>query len=117
MDVDVPSTEPAAATSPSTTPAAPGTAPTAAPPAPVVSDEPEVAAFLGLLVLITLVDARKLSAAQNLSATLIDSLAQWNRRTLDPLSGRLFFFFARAHELDKKSGDIRVRLLQLLRTA
>jgi len=44
-------------------------------------------------------------------------MESWNRRTMDVLSAKVFFYFARSYDLQGLSADIRMKLLQLQRTA
>lgn len=78
---------------------------------------PEVEVFIGLLLLVHLVDSKRTSDAASWSDTLLARLETFNRRTLDPLSSRVFFYYSRAHELCGKLAEIRPKLLALQRTA
>lgn len=110
MDVDETSQPSAPAASASTTTVA-------TPAAPQRGLTPEIEVFLGLLVLVHLVDNKKVGDAVNWSGLLLTRLETFNRRTLDPLSSRVFFYYSRAHELSGKYAEIRPKLLALLRTA
>jgi len=44
-------------------------------------------------------------------------LGESNRRTMDPLSAKVYFYYSRAYELSGRSADVRVNLLKLQRTA
>lgn len=44
-------------------------------------------------------------------------MGAWNRRTLDSLSAKVFFYFGRAYEEQGQFAEIRMDLLQLQRTA
>jgi 26S proteasome regulatory subunit N3 len=78
---------------------------------------PEVEIFIGLLVLVHLVDNKKVADAVNWANTLLGRLESFNRRTLDPLSSRVFFYYSRAHEINGHFAEIRPKLLALQRTA
>jgi 26S proteasome regulatory subunit N3 len=83
----------------------------------VTQTEPEVEVYISLLVVVFLIDNKKFDIAVDAINHLIQRMDQWNRRTLDPLSAKVYFYFSRAHELSGKLADIRLKLLQLLKTA
>jgi len=79
---------------------------------------PEVEVYLQLLVLVYLIDSKKYSDAVKHGEWLLENLmSNWNRRTLDPLSAKVYFYYSRAHELNGDFADIRPKLLQYQRTA
>eukprot|EP01127_Copromyxa_protea_P001460 TRINITY_DN11444_c0_g1_i1.p1 TRINITY_DN11444_c0_g1~~TRINITY_DN11444_c0_g1_i1.p1 ORF type:complete len:480 (-),score=123.03 TRINITY_DN11444_c0_g1_i1:66-1505(-) len=79
---------------------------------------PEVEVFLHLLVLVHLLDSKKnAEAVQHAEWILEHLMSAWNRRTLDPLSAKVYFYFSRAHELNGDFSEIRPKLLQYQRTA
>lgn len=64
---------------------------------------PEADAYLSLLVLLTLLDkspAVDYPAAQQYAAQEIEYFAQMNRRTMDQLASKFYFYWVRAHELN-----------------
>ena len=69
--------------------------------------EPEVDVYLHLLVGVFLLDQKKTKQSADLFSNLVSRMASWNRRTLDVLSGKVYFYFARAHELQGLSAEIR----------
>jgi 26S proteasome regulatory subunit N3 len=78
---------------------------------------PEVEVFLYLLVVIWLVDDKS-PTAEYAANDLINSIQTHNRRTLNVLASKAYFYYARAHELSGQvSASIRGTLLTLLRTA
>jgi len=79
--------------------------------------EPEVDVYIHLLVAVFLLDQKQHKASGDLLRTLVTRMAAWNRRTMDFLSSKVFFYFSRAHELQGLSAEIRPDLLQLQRTA
>ncbi|RKP36938.1 proteasome regulatory subunit C-terminal-domain-containing protein, partial [Dimargaris cristalligena] len=81
------------------------------------SDGPEVGVFLSLLVLVHLLDAKKFDAGLALATTLATQVMDLNRRTLDPLAAKLFFYLARFYELAGRLAELRPTLLSNLRTA
>jgi len=89
---------------------------------------PEIDIYARLLVVIFLIDNNKHEEALEAANTLLEkfnekqtggprSLDQFNLRTLNPLSVKVFFYFYRAHELLHKEEEIRAKLLALHRTA
>lgn len=78
---------------------------------------PEVSAYLHLLVVLKLLDCKSLPEAVSASKALVDSLAEFNRRTMDEINSRSFFYFARAVELSGRISSIRSMLLASYRTA
>lgn len=82
---------------------------------------PESGAYLLLLAVMLTVDHRKNAGGSALAVRVADALvahlSQLNRRTLDALSARAFFFYARAHELAGSHAAIRPQLLVAYRSA
>lgn len=78
---------------------------------------PEVETFLSLLVLVWLLDSKNFDAAKNLANFILERLDAWNRRTLDPLSSKVYFYYARCYELTGSYAEIRPKLFSLHRTA
>lgn len=85
--------------------------------AEVASRLPEVAAYLHLLGVLVLLDVKSADAALGQASALVDYLATENRRTLDEISARAFFYYSRAVEISGKLSSIRARLLSSYRTA
>jgi len=79
----------------------------------------EVHVFVQLLVAIFLVDNQRIEEALGLTTELIDSLdgSSASARSLDPLTARAYFYWARCHELLGSYSGIRKRLLVAHRTA
>lgn len=78
---------------------------------------PETEVFLHLLLLLHLLDTPGRQAeAVRCSQLLWQRAGQFNRRTLDMLSARAYFYYARAHELSGQLSAVRPQLLQRLRT-
>ncbi|ESN92467.1 hypothetical protein HELRODRAFT_186129 [Helobdella robusta] len=70
----------------------------------------EIDIYLHLLVLIYLLDQNKLNHALQCADQLMDKIALQNRRTLDMLAARCYFYFARAYELTNQFDRIRSTL-------
>jgi len=78
---------------------------------------PELEVYVRLLVVVFLIDNKHLYEAAKEVNLLIDKLGNWNRRTMDPLSAKVYFYYSRVYELSDNLASIRVKLLQLQRTA
>lgn len=77
---------------------------------------PEVEVFLHLLLLIYLIDKNKYDEAVKCSKVLMDQVCSHNRRSLDMLAARCYFYHARAHELTNTLQDLRPFFHARLRT-
>ncbi|GFR92199.1 26S proteasome non-ATPase regulatory subunit 3-like [Elysia marginata] len=78
---------------------------------------PEIEIYIHLLVLIYLIDNKQYERAVECSELLMKKLVVQNRRTMDMLSAKCYFYYARAYELTNKLEAIRVFLHARLRTA
>jgi 26S proteasome regulatory subunit N3 len=86
-------------------------------PKPAPHPSPETTTFLHLLVLLHLIDKGLYTDASNCATALIKRIQPLNRRTLNPLVSKAYFYYARAFELGKHGSDIRPILLAAYRTA
>ncbi|XP_067936638.1 26S proteasome non-ATPase regulatory subunit 3-like [Watersipora subatra] len=77
---------------------------------------PEVSTYICLLLLIHLIDSKMYDKAVMWSKQVVEKLSTWNRRTLDGLQAKCFFYYARAHELVGQLETIRSFLHSRLRT-
>lgn len=68
---------------------------------------PEIEVYLHLLVLIHLIDLKKLEKAVVCSDKLMQKLVHQNRRTLDILAARCYFYHSRAYELTNQLEKLR----------
>lgn len=84
---------------------------------PSPSALPEVSAYLHLLAVLVLLDAKCNEAALKVSEALVDYNAGQNLRTLDDISARAFFYYARSVEINGSLSSIRSRLLSAYRTS
>lgn len=84
---------------------------------PTVSNMLELSVYLHLLSVIVLLDAKAVDDALNISRQLVLLLSDYNRRTLDELSARAYFYYARSVELTGNLAGIRHELLAWYRTA
>ena len=92
----------------------------------VVKDPlPEISIFMVLLTQILLFDTKKYEAGAHLSETLVKYLQILNRRTMDPLSSRVYFYYSLFYEhlgphapaQASPFTAVRPKLLAALRTA
>lgn len=84
---------------------------------PAPTAVPEVSGYLHLLSVLMLLDAKKNADALVVSTSLVDYIATLNRRTVDEISARAFFYYSRSVELAGALSSIRARLLSAYRTA
>eukprot|EP01129_Flabellula_baltica_P002640 TRINITY_DN12458_c0_g1_i1.p1 TRINITY_DN12458_c0_g1~~TRINITY_DN12458_c0_g1_i1.p1 ORF type:complete len:484 (+),score=118.57 TRINITY_DN12458_c0_g1_i1:33-1454(+) len=78
---------------------------------------PEIEVFVQLMIAVLLIDNQFYDSAIELTTKLVEDINKLNRRTLDPLSAKVFFYFSLAYESIGKLGDIRPNLLAFQRTA
>lgn len=78
---------------------------------------PELDVYFHLLLLLYLIDLNKYEAAVKCSDLLMQKILSQNRRTLDLLASKCYFYHARSYELVGKLDQIKGFLHQKLRTA
>jgi 26S proteasome regulatory subunit N3 len=76
----------------------------------------EVEIYLHLLFVIYLLDQQKNKSAQECANLLMDKITSLNRRTLDMLAAKCYFYYARTYELTNQLDQIRHVLHARLRT-
>lgn len=81
------------------------------------SPVPEVDAYINLLILVRLIDTNKLEEATKFSQALMNKVTSQNRRTLDLIAARCYFYHSRVAELTEKLDSIRGFLHARLRTS
>lgn len=81
-----------------------------------VSHPPEVDVYLHLLVLLYLLDQSKLKEAVSCASKLMSKIGSLNRRTLDMLAAKCYYYYARSYEVTKQLDAIRPVLHERLRT-
>ena len=84
---------------------------------PAPTSTPEVSTYLHLLVVLMLLDNKLIQQATVASRALVDHLTDFNRRTMDEIKSRAFFYYARSVELWGEIASIRAFLLASYRTA
>ncbi|KAG0345859.1 26S proteasome non-ATPase regulatory subunit [Podila humilis] len=80
-------------------------------------DTVEVDIYLHLLVMIFLLDQNQLERGVELSNATVKHVQELNRRSLDQLSAKVYFYYARFYELSGRLSEIRPTLLNAQRTA
>ncbi|KAE9448615.1 hypothetical protein C3L33_19486, partial [Rhododendron williamsianum] len=85
--------------------------------ASVKHSSPELEIYGYLLVLIYLIDQKRYNEAKACSSASITRLKNLNRRTIDVLAARLYFYYSLSYELTGDLSDIRGNLLSLHRIA
>ncbi|XP_047322410.1 probable 26S proteasome non-ATPase regulatory subunit 3 [Impatiens glandulifera] len=90
---------------------------TSVPQPPAKNFLPEIEAYCALIVLIFLIDQKKYNEAKACSSYSIARLKNLNRRTVDVLASRLFFYYSLSYELTGDLAEIRGNLLSLHRIA
>ncbi|KAM7479463.1 hypothetical protein LguiA_027676 [Lonicera macranthoides] len=85
--------------------------------APVKHSLPELEIYCYLLVLIFLIDQKKYPEAKACSSSSIARLKNLNKRTVDVLASRLYFYYSLSYELTGDLAEIRGNLLALHRIA
>lgn len=83
----------------------------------VKSPVPEVDVYIHLLVVVRLLDSNKLEEASNCSHQLMTKIVSQNRRSLDLIAAKCYFYHSRCAELTGKLDTIRGFLHARLRTA
>ncbi|GAB0097266.1 Probable 26S proteasome non-ATPase regulatory subunit 3 [Sergentomyia squamirostris] len=78
---------------------------------------PEVDAYFHLLMLVRLLDSKNLEKAYACSEALMTKIVTQNRRTLDLVAAKAYFYHSRVAELTNKLDSIRGFLHARLRTA
>lgn len=78
---------------------------------------PEVEVYMHLLVLLRLLDNNKLEEAAVCSQHLVNKVTSQNRRTLDLIAAKCYFYHSRVFELNNKLDLIRGLLHARLRTS
>ncbi|OZJ06983.1 hypothetical protein BZG36_00260 [Bifiguratus adelaidae] len=78
---------------------------------------PEADVYLHMLVMVLLLDKKDYRKGIKSAEETVELVRSLNRRTLDQLTARVYFYYARFYELTDRLGEIRPLLLQLHRTA
>lgn len=81
------------------------------------SSLPEAEAYATLIVTQYLVDNKLCSEAKEVTTAAVQRLSEFNRRTLDTLAARIYFYYSWSYECCNSLSEIRSRLLALHRTS
>lgn len=84
---------------------------------PTAEPLPEIEMYTYLLCILLLVDAKQWPDARTLSTAAIDRATTFNRRTLDTITARIYFYFSWSAENMNALADVRSTLHALYRTA
>jgi 26S proteasome regulatory subunit N3 len=75
---------------------------------PVTSvPNPEVETYIRLLYTLFLIDSKNIDEAIELSLKTAERIHDLNRRTLDPIAAKVYFYLSRVHEIAGKLANIR----------
>ncbi|XP_076165723.1 putative 26S proteasome non-ATPase regulatory subunit 3 [Ptiloglossa arizonensis] len=85
--------------------------------ASTISPLPEIDAYIHLLVLVHLIDIGAYEATIQCSEALLGKIIAQNRRTIDLIAAKCYFYYSRAYELVDRLDEIRGLLHLRLRTA
>lgn len=83
----------------------------------VSSDSVEVELYLQLLLIILLIDTKRISDALTCVNDLFKRMVGQEKRSLDDLAAKVFYYYARVNELNGTLSDIRADLLAAYRTS
>jgi len=78
---------------------------------------PEVEVFLHLLAVVHLIDLKQLDKAEASGGVLLKRVQTLNRRMLDPLAAKAWFFYCRPFELSQRFIEVRGAMIAAHRTA
>eukprot|EP00243_Klebsormidium_subtile_P001516 TRINITY_DN12692_c0_g1_i1.p1 TRINITY_DN12692_c0_g1~~TRINITY_DN12692_c0_g1_i1.p1 ORF type:complete len:493 (+),score=146.53 TRINITY_DN12692_c0_g1_i1:202-1680(+) len=78
---------------------------------------PEVEIYGYLVGLVYFIDQKKIDVAKTVANLAIKRIQTYNRRTLDSIAARVYFYFSLAYERSNELNVIRATLLGLHRTA
>ncbi|VDO24049.1 unnamed protein product [Brugia timori] len=84
---------------------------------PCIAPPPEVELYIHLLVLLHLVDQKKLEEAEKCVETLIERIDFHEKRSLDSIAAKAFFYLCLIYETKNKLDQLRAYLNGRLRTA
>lgn len=78
---------------------------------------PEIKAFVHLLVTLYIVDSKQHEAAVTSVDALVEFITSFNRRSMDVLSGKVFFYYALCHEKNGQLSSFSNKLFTFHRKA
>uniref|UniRef100_A0A7S0R0Q0 PCI domain-containing protein n=1 Tax=Pyramimonas obovata TaxID=1411642 RepID=A0A7S0R0Q0_9CHLO len=77
----------------------------------------ETEIYCVLVTVLFLIDQKQYETAKAITTAAVKRLDAFNRRSLDILAARIYYYFSWSHECTNSLEDIRSKLLGLLRTA
>ncbi|ADV20103.1 26S proteasome regulatory subunit N3 [Cryptococcus gattii E566] len=78
---------------------------------------PEGIVYLRLLLILANLDAGRVVEAGDFAMETADLISSWNRRTMDQLAGKVWFYVARAYELQGRLVELQSQFLAIRQTA
>lgn len=78
---------------------------------------PEAVVYLRLLLLLAALDAGKVAEAGAFALETTELIQALNRRTMDQIAAKIYFYLARAYELQDRLAELRPTLLAVRQTA
>ncbi|WVQ82190.1 hypothetical protein IAT38_004318 [Cryptococcus sp. DSM 104549] len=78
---------------------------------------PEGIVYLRLLLILATLDAGRTVEAGDFATETADLISAWNRRTMDQLASKVWFYIARAYEIQGRLAELHPKLLAIRQTA
>ncbi|CRG95091.1 26S proteasome regulatory subunit RPN3, putative [Plasmodium gallinaceum] len=78
---------------------------------------PEIEVFFYIMILLYLLDKKFYEEAMNLSTVIVNRINKLNRRSLDYINAKVYFYYSWVHELGGKLSEVRQKLLYIYRNA
>lgn len=78
---------------------------------------PEIEVFFYIMVLLYVIDKKLYTEAMNLSQVIVSRITKLNRRSLDYINAKVYFYYSWVHELSGKISEVRQNLLFIYRNA
>ncbi|CAA9989952.1 26S proteasome regulatory subunit RPN3, putative [Plasmodium knowlesi strain H] len=78
---------------------------------------PEIEVFFYIMILLYLLDKKCYNEAMDLSTVIVNRITKLNRRSLDCINAKVYFYFSWVHELGGKLSHVRQKLLYIYRNA
>ena len=85
----------------------PSSSPVKTSPLTLSEPSPEVDTYFSLLFTLYLIDSKNIDRAIEIAHHTAEKIHNWNRRTLDPMASKIYFYLSRAHEIQGNVSEIR----------
>lgn len=82
-----------------------------------VNAQPEIEVFFYIMILLYLIDGKLYNEAMDLSQVIVNRINKLNRRSLDYINAKVYYYYSWVHELSGKISDVRHNLLSIFRNA